>query len=113
VSEYAYTIEPIHADAPADPAIDVLLEQLGFVFAPPAPIVVGWQLRLCVDSVAIEQRDCMGHAEGWVDAERTGGAWFAEHNTSLGMQWFAHAEVGFQRMAWDHDFAQALTKRGF
>jgi hypothetical protein len=113
VSEYTYTIEPIHANAPADPAIDALLEQLGFVFGPSPPIVVGWQLRLCVDAAVIEQSDCMGHAEGWEDAKRVASAWLVAQATDVGERWFAHAEVGFQRMAWDHDFAQALTRRGF
>lgn len=90
-----------------------MCQAIGLTLPPEPPHVVGWQLTLCTEGNAIEQRDFDGAEHGFDDAQRADAAWLAQHGQDSISQWLAAAAQSSRRMAWDDTYRRALTRRGF
>lgn len=75
--------------------------------------VTGWQLTLCADDQAIEQRAFDGTESGFDDAQHAGAAWLGQHGQDSVSQWLAAAAQSSRRMAWDGTYQRAIRRRGF
>lgn len=78
-----------------------------------SPPVVGWQVTLYANGRVSKMQDCEGAEDGFAQAQDAGRAWLARHGQDSISQWMAQAAQASRRMAWDHDYRQQFTRRGF
>lgn len=118
MAEVDYLVEPIHGQ-PDDntPEVTRLVEAFfaseGVEVSPPAPVVVGWRLRLRIDNADIAAHEFDAGEEGFDHARDTGKAWLIEHGADHTTTWFCSSRAGMQRMDWDGDYRMEITRRGF
>lgn len=112
----AYAIEPIRGQPASDGTTRLREEawaQAGYAPLPAIPPpVIGWRLVLSIGDNAIEQRECGEGEEGFMQAQRDGAAWLQRHGEDGISQWMAQAAQASRRMAWDHGYRHALSRRG-